>query len=100
MYYNKNVKTQTVATFIQLSDWRGEPRNPVSRLFAADGSLLYVMNCDSRHDDHVRYTNNPINILKCYMYHLLGKNSREGYTFASIPLSRGAGDRLFNHHRL
>lgn len=89
-YYNKNVKTQTVATswYLHLNMGRIAPTLSEPSV-AADGSLHFALNCNNGHDNHVSYTNNPINILKCYMYHLLGKISREGSTFASIPHSRG-----------
>lgn len=44
--------------------------NPVSRLFAADGSLLYAFEFIHRLDDNPDDRHNPENFLKCYTYHL------------------------------
>lgn len=84
------METQTVATTYKLHQAEGSALKPQwAVLLRPDGSLLFVMNLIPGLEKNPSDGNNPKNLLKCYMYHPLGKRfpARALYT-PSFPLSR------------
>ena len=75
----------------------------VSRLIAADGSLLFIVQVQYERHDTGNRAQSPKDSQQCrsHMYFAsLGKISREGCIHASIPLPRDDRQPSFTAHRL